>query len=253
MKAAVKFAHGAKNMSGMRIALQGLGSVSYYLLEHLVADGAKVIACDIDQTAIDRATKKYGIEIVSPDKIYDIPCEIFSPSALGATVNAQTLPRIHKTGAKIIAGAANNQLATADDGHQVQKLGMIYCPDYAINAGGVINIYYEGGAAGAGGYSKSKAFEHVSGIEKTIAEILIVRAYQKLPTHVIADRIAEERIEKARQAQNSRPIMSTRFRNADPLGLERVVSPRGVLPQQAEKLDPTLPLAEDEFESKSKV
>jgi leucine dehydrogenase len=201
MRAAVKFAHGANSMSGMKIALQGLGSVSYALIEHLLADGAKVIGCDIDQSAIDRATKKFGIETVSPDKIYDVQCDIFSPSALGASINAETLPRIHKAGAKIIAGAANNQLATADDGHHVQKLGMIYCPDYAINAGGVINIYYEGGAAGAGGYSKTKAFEHVSGIEKTVAEILGRAHIQKVPTHVIADRMAEERIEKARQGQ----------------------------------------------------
>jgi leucine dehydrogenase len=201
MKAAAKFASGANKLSGMKVALQGLGSVSYYLLEHLIADGAKVIGCDIDQSAIERATKKYNIEIVSPDKIYDVPCDIFAPSALGATINADTLPRIAKAGAKIIAGAANNQLATSDDGYAVHQRGMIYAPDYAINAGGVINIYYEGGAAGAGGYSKAKAFEHVAGIEKTIAEILTRAKSENLPTHVVADRIAEERVEKARQAR----------------------------------------------------
>ena len=200
MKAAVKFAHGANSMNGMKIALQGLGSVSFALLEHLAADGAKIIGCDVDQTAIDRATKKYGIEIVSPEKIYDVQCDIFSPSALGASINSKTLPRIHAAGAKIIAGAANNQLETSDDGHAVHKLGMIYCPDYAINAGGVINIYYEGGAAGAGGYSKTKAFEHVTGIQKTIAEILGRSHIEKTPTHVVADRMAEERVAKARQA-----------------------------------------------------
>ena len=81
------------------------------------------------------------------------------------------------------------------------KRGIVYAPDYAINAGGVINIYYEGGTAGAGGYSKTKAYEHVSRIEQTITEILSRAKAEKLPTHVIADRIAEERIEKARKAR----------------------------------------------------
>jgi leucine dehydrogenase len=93
MRAANEFATGAKSLAGKRVALQGLGSVSYYLLEHLKADGAKVVGCDVDKAAIDRAVQKYGIEVVSPESIYDVPCDIFSPSALGATVNAQTLPR----------------------------------------------------------------------------------------------------------------------------------------------------------------
>jgi leucine dehydrogenase len=193
MKASAKFALGAKNLSGMKIALQGLGSVSMGLLDYIIPEGAKVIACDINQAAIDKATKKYNIEIVSPDKIYDVPCDIFAPSALGASINAKSLARLQ---AKIIAGAANNQLATHEDGLEVTKRGIVYAPDYAINAGGVINIYYE--QIGNGTYNKEKAFEHIAGIEKTITEILTRAKAEKLPTHVVADRMAEERIEKAR-------------------------------------------------------
>src|SRR4051812_20431585 len=83
MLACVKHALGASSLKGMTIVLQGLGSVAFYLLEHLHAEGAKIIGCDIDQSVIDRAVRKYGIEIVKPEAIYDVPCEIFAPSALG--------------------------------------------------------------------------------------------------------------------------------------------------------------------------
>jgi len=193
MKACAQFAFKSSSLKGTKIALQGLGSVSYYLLEHLVAEGAQVVACDIDKGMIDRAVKKYGIEVVAPETIYDVKCDIFSPSALGASVSAQTLPRIK---AKVVAGAANNQLATPEQGFEMQRLGMIYAPDYAINAGGLINIYYEDSARGV--YSRARAEEHVGKIYQTITTILERSRDERLPTHVIADRIAEERILKAR-------------------------------------------------------
>jgi leucine dehydrogenase len=193
MLACAKHTLGANNLKGLKIALQGLGSVSYYLLEHLAAEGAEVIGCDIDPAVIERAVQKYGIEIVQPDKIYDVACDIFAPSALGSTINKDTLPRI-KT--KIIAGAANNQLATHEDGLEVTRRGITYAPDYAINAGGLINIYYEGVAEG--GYSRSRAFAHVSTIRETITTILERASAERLPTHVVADRIAEERVARVK-------------------------------------------------------
>jgi len=197
MKAAAKHAYGASSLKGMRVALQGLGSVAYYLIEHLAAEGAEVIGCDIDQVVIDRATKKYGVEIVRPESIYDVPCDIFAPSALGASINKDTLPRL-KT--KVIAGAANNQLATTADGEEVMKRGIVYAPDYAINAGGLINIYHEGvGHSDAkGGYNRQRAFDHVAKIEQTITQILERASAEKLPSYLVADRMAEERVNKAR-------------------------------------------------------
>ena len=192
MLACAKFGLGSSSLKGLRVALQGLGSVSFYLLEHLKKEGAEVIGCDIDPAMIDRAVKQYGIEIVSPESIYDVKCDIFAPSALGATINPQTLPRIK---AKIIAGAANNQLATSEDGYEIMRRGMIYAPDYAINAGGLINIYYETPT----GYNKSKAFEHVARIQQIVGDILNRAQAEKLPTHIVADRIAEERVERGRK------------------------------------------------------
>lgn len=194
MQACAKFALGSESLKGVRIALQGLGSVSYYLLEHLAADGAKIIACDIDGEMIQRAVKKYQLEIVSPESIYDVQCDIFAPSALGGAINSSTLPRIK---AKVIAGAANNQLATPEQGFEIMRKGMTYAPDFAINAGGLINIYYEDPIRG--GYSRAKSFEHVGRIRKTIWEILERSQVEKQPSHVIANRMAEERILKAQK------------------------------------------------------
>jgi leucine dehydrogenase len=189
MQACARYAFKTPSLKGLKIALQGLGSVSYYLLEHLIQEGAQVTGCDIDAAAVDRAVKKYGIATVSPDAIYDVNCDIFAPSALGAAINPKTLPRIK---AKIIAGAANNQLETPEQGYELMKKGMIYAPDYAINAGGLINIYYE--SPKMGGYSREKAFEHVSRVGKTVFDILERAQLEKEPTFLVADRMAEERI-----------------------------------------------------------
>ena len=189
MVASAKAAFGAPSLKGLTVAMQGLGSVSYYLLEHLVAEGATVIGCDVDSVAIERAVKKYGIEIVRPESIYDVPCDVFSPNALGATINPETLPRIK---AKVIAGAANNQLLTSEVGYDVFRRGMVYAPDYAINAGGLTNIYHE--SAVEGGYSKKRAFDHIAQIGDTIGKILERSRAESLPAHVVADRMAEERV-----------------------------------------------------------
>ncbi len=192
MRSSAKHAFGVNQLNGLTVALQGLGSVSYYLLEHLVADGARVIATDIDQVAIDRAVKRYQIEIVKPEAIYDVPCDIFAPCALGGAINPSTLPRLK---AKVIAGAANNQLATPQMGEEVVKAGMVYAPDYAINAGGLINIYHE---AMDEGYSRTRAMDHVAQIGQTITQILNRATIEKLPTSIVADRMAEERVNRGR-------------------------------------------------------
>jgi leucine dehydrogenase len=195
MRACAAEAFGARSLKGLRVALQGLGSVSFHLLEHLAADGATVIGCDIDAEAVKRAVDKYGIEIVRPEAIHDVECDIFAPSALGGAINPETLPRLR---AKVVAGAANNQLATPEMGEALLRRGILYAPDYAINAGGLINIYHEGAAGGT--YSRARAFDHVAGIGLTVASILKRAKEDRLPTHVVADRIAEERVERKRRS-----------------------------------------------------
>ena len=192
MKACAKHAFGSESLKGLKIAVQGLGAVSMSLVGHLAKEGAEIWGCDINTKQTDEAQKKYGVKIVTPDEIYDVNCDVFSPGALGAIINPQTLPRIK---AKVIAGAANNQLSTDEMGFEVMKRGIIYAPDYAINAGGLTNIYHE--MMVDGGYDKDRAFTHVSKIKDTIDTILTRAKAEKLPTSMVADKMAEERVARA--------------------------------------------------------
>jgi leucine dehydrogenase len=186
MQACAAFAYGSKSLKGKRIAMQGLGSVSMYLLDYLAKEGASIVAADVDAAAVEKAKKKYGVGIVSPDKIAEEACDIFSPNALGAVVNSNSIPKLK---CKIIAGAANNQLATEEDGAELMKRGLVYAPDYAINAGGLINIYHE-----LQGYNSARAYDHVAGIYNTIEEVLTRSKKENVPPHRIADKMAEEKV-----------------------------------------------------------
>jgi leucine dehydrogenase len=193
MLACAEKAFGSKSLKGIHVALQGLGAVNYHLLKYLHQEGAKVTGCDINPESVERAKKEFGIELTNPEGIYDVACDIFSPGALGAIVNNQTMDRLK---CKVIAGAANNQLATEKDGEELLRRGILYAPDYAINAGGLINIYHE-----REGYNRDKAYAHVAKIYDTMKKILEVSASDRLPTNVVANRIAEERVREAERAK----------------------------------------------------
>lgn len=194
IRSCAQFAFNSKSLKGMKVAVQGLGTVADSLVGHLLAEGAQVVGCDIDPAAVSRAANKHRIEIVSPEVIYDVDCDIFAPSALGASINRETIPRLK---AKIIAGAANNQLATTEDGLELQRRGIVYAPDYAINAGGLINIYYEDTIRGE--YHRQDAMDHVCRVGNTIQTILERAKSEGLPSGVIADRMAMERIHEAKK------------------------------------------------------
>jgi leucine dehydrogenase len=193
MLACAEQAFGKKSLSGVHVSLQGLGAVNYYLLKYLQQEGAKVTGCDIDNRAVDRAQKEYGIEIVNPESIYDVAADVFSPGALGAVVNSETIGRLK---CKVIAGAANNQLAAESDGETLVKKGILYAPDFAINAGGLINIFHE-----REGYNKDKAYAHVAKIYDTIKKILQISTSDRVPTSRVANRLAEERVREAELAR----------------------------------------------------
>lgn len=195
MKAAAKHAFGTDSLKGLTIAMQGLGAVSFGMLEFLTKEGAKITATDIDSAKIEKAKKQFGITSVGAEEIYDVACDIFSPCALGATVNEKTLPRLK---AKVIAGAANNQLSTDELGLEVLKRGILYAPDYALNAGGLTNIYHE---TMPGGYNHDRAWSHIAKIGQTIDQIITRAKAENLPTSVVADRMAEERVKSAADAK----------------------------------------------------
>lgn len=193
MLACAEKAFGQKSLKGLHIALQGLGAVNYYLLKYLQQEGAKVTACDINPEAVARAKKEFGVQEVGAETIYDVACDMFSPGALGAIINPQTIPRLK---CKVVAGAANNQLATENDGEELRKRGIYYAPDYAINAGGVINISHE-----REGYNKERSYAHVAKIYDTIKNILEVSERDQSPTNLVANRIAEDRVREAERAR----------------------------------------------------
>ncbi|MCY8669613.1 branched-chain amino acid dehydrogenase [Bacillus haynesii] len=207
MKAAAKEAFGTDSLEGKTVAVQGVGNVAYNLCRHLHEEGAKLIVTDINKEAVERAVAEFGARAVDPDDIYSQECDIYAPCALGATINDDTIPQLK---AKVIAGAANNQLKETRHGDQIHDMGIVYAPDYVINAGGVINVADE-----LYGYNSERALKKVEGIYGNIERVLEISKRDRIPTYLAADRLAEERIERLRQSrsqflQNGHHILSRR-------------------------------------------
>ena len=186
IKAALQHQRGHQNFAGVKVAVQGLGAVAYGLCKHLHDAGAELFVTDINQAAIDRVVSDFGATAVGIDNIYDLDVDVYAPCALGATVNDLTIPRLKAT---IIAGCANNQLAESRHGEVIREKGILYAPDYVINAGGIINVYYE---TAPDGYSAAASNKHVEGIFNTLTEIFARSEKEQKSTHLIADELAQE-------------------------------------------------------------
>jgi leucine dehydrogenase len=194
MKAAAKEAFGTDSLQGKVVAIQGLGNVASHLCRHLYEEGARLIVTDINKEAINRVANEYKANVVDPDEIYGVDCDIFSPCALGAVLNDVTIPRLK---AKVIAGSANNQLKDIQHGDLLHEIGILYAPDYVINAGGVINVADE-----LYGYNRERAMKKVELIYDNIKKVIDISKRNQIPTYLAADRMAEERIEKIRNSRN---------------------------------------------------
>ena len=160
------------NLKGLRVAVQGLGNVGFNLVKYLVEDGAKVIVSDIDPVRIKKCQDQFQTESVAPDKILNVDCDVQAPCALGAIVNDQTIGQFK---CKVIAGGANNQLAEARHGDQLRELGILYAPDYVVNAGGLMNVFVE-----LEGYSQERAFD------KTRKVMTMLKKFLKLQSAIIS-------------------------------------------------------------------
>jgi leucine dehydrogenase len=194
MKAAAKEAFGDDSLVGKTVSVQGLGNVAYTLCEYLYKEGAKLIVTDINQVAIDRVVNDFGAIAVAPDAIYDQEVDIFSPCALGAIINDDTIPRLR---AKVIAGSANNQLAESKHGKALHEMGIIYAPDYVINAGGVINVADE-----LYGYNRERAMKRVETIYNSLEKIFTISKEEDIPTYLAANRLAEQRIARVAKSRS---------------------------------------------------
>ncbi len=188
MKAASKIAYGTDNLEGKRILVQGVGSVGTSLVGHLVKEGAHVMIADIYESSLQRVKNLHpNVEVVDNAAVYDLNMDIYAPCALGATVNDDSLAKLK---CAVIAGAANNQLANENThGQAVLDKGIVYAPDFAINAGGVMNCYAE-----VKGFSSEWALNLAGDIYNTIYGILERSKNENVPSHIIANRMAEERI-----------------------------------------------------------
>jgi leucine dehydrogenase len=183
------------DLTGLTVAVQGVGHVGGYLADKLHKAGAKLIITDVNQQVLEEVAARTGAEIVAPDAIYDVKADIYAPCALGATLNPQTLERLQ---VKAVCGAANNQLATPDIGQTLFERGILYSPDYVINGGGIINVASEMNARQSGGaYDPAWVEGKLSRLMETFDEILERSAVEQRPTHLIADAIAEARIQAA--------------------------------------------------------
>ncbi len=187
IKAAAMARYGSDDLAGKTVAVQGLGHVGYYVCENLAAEGAKLVVTDIERERVERIVRKFDAQAVAPDAIYGVQAEIYAPSALGATVNDETLDQFKF---EIIAGAANNVLAEARHGDVLHERGILYAPDYVINAGGLINVYGE-----LQGWTAERAMRKAGEIYGTLLRIFELAQTEGIPTYVAADRIAEQRIE----------------------------------------------------------
>ncbi len=183
------------DLAGRTVAVQGVGKVGGTLVELLVEAGCEVVAADVDRTAVDKAVGELGISAVDASEILEVPCDIVSPCALGASINPKTIARLR---CKAIVGAANNQLGDAADADRLAEVGILYTPDFIANAGGIINIVDE---LSPGGYSPERALERVRKIADTTTEVLERASRNGTTTRRAAVAIAEERLASARAAR----------------------------------------------------
>ena len=197
LRAAVKHRLGKANLAGLTVAVQGMGHVGFWLARYLHEAGARLVVTDIDAKALRRAKREFGATVVEPQEIYGAKADVFAPCALGAILNDDTIPQLK---AKVVAGSANNQLALERHGSALRQRGILYAPDYVINAGGIIIISHEGPD-----YDEGAAFDDCAKIHDTLTAIFERADRDGLPPHEVADRLAEERLETARKRKATPP------------------------------------------------
>ncbi len=193
IKACCQEAFGDESLKGRTVALQGLGHVGSNVARHLAEDGARLMVTDINPLAVEKAVKDLGATAVTTDEIFDVECDVFAPCALGAVINDDTLPRLK---CRVLAGAANNQLKEDRHGDALTARGILYAPDFIINAGGVINVADE-----LEGYNRERAYRKVAAVYDNLMKVFEIAKRENIPTYKAADRMAEERIDTVSRVQ----------------------------------------------------
>lgn len=175
-----------ESLAGRRFAVQGIGKVGHALVGHLTAAGAEVVISDVNQEHVDRAVAEFGVTAVAPERIHAVACDVFAPCALGGVLNDETIPEL---ACKAVAGAANNQLLRPIHAETLAGRGILYTPDFIINAGGVINVADE-----LNGYDQRRAYLRIEGVFGAVRRVFETARKQALSPALAANRVAEERI-----------------------------------------------------------
>jgi leucine dehydrogenase len=203
IKASVKEKFNSDTLKGLRVAVQGLGNVGSNLVKYLVDEGAQVVVADIDPEKVSAMKAKFPSLVEMPvDKILFADCDVLAPCALGGVVNDQTIQQIK---AKVICGGANNQLLESRHGNALQELGILYAPDYVVNAGGLMNVFVE-----LEGYSPQRAFDKTRKVYDNLTRVFDISKRDHIGTHIAADRLAEERIQTIGKLKQRHPGKSNR-------------------------------------------
>ena len=191
MRVTCKQLFGSPSVAGKRILMQGAGTVGRALIERLQAAEATVLFSEVDEAAIREVRDAWGVPYVPPGEVYDTPCDIFSPCALGGVLNPDTIPRLS---CRAVVGAANNQLSSPEDAARLRAQGILYAPDIAVNIGGLMSII----GMESEGWSQAEAFERVDAlVDRTVHQIYDLANTESLDTHAAALRLAEQRLSQA--------------------------------------------------------
>ena len=185
MQATAKFRWGSDDLQGKTVAIQGCGHVGYFLAGELANVGARLMVSDVDAAKVKKLVEKYGAQAVTADDIYSSNAQVFAPCALGGVLNDETIPKLK---AELVVGAANNQLLEPRHGELLEQRGILYAPDYAANAGGVIN----GCCREMLGWDLERTLAKTDAIYDTLLKIFELAKREKVPTYQAADRLAEE-------------------------------------------------------------
>ena len=195
LRAGVQHRLGTSSLENLRVAVQGVGKVGYDLCRQLHEAGASLVISDVNEDNLKRAQAAFGAKISSTDEILFEDVDVLSPCALGASLNSESIPRIK---ASVIAGAANNQLATEEDGQRLFDRKILYAPDFVINAGGIISVSLEY----VGGKTESEVRSQIALIPERLSSIYTIAEQQQTPTNVVADAMAESIVATAAAGQN---------------------------------------------------
>jgi len=193
LKACCLAVFGCDSLNGRTVVVQGAGKVGLDLVEHLCQTGARVVVADVNHRAAEMVRHDFGVELVEPERIYDVEGDVFAPCALGAVINDNTIPRLR---CAIVAGCANNQLAETRHGDELHHRGILYAPDFVINAGGLISV-----ASEVSDYDIHEARRRAVAIYDTVSKVIELSKAQNVPTHIAARQLAGHRLEAHQRDQ----------------------------------------------------